>query len=382
MIRFTDVTKRYPAMTRPAVDGLSLEVNEGETCVFVGPSGCGKTTTLKMINRIFEPTSGEISLNGENIISQDADRLRQGIGYVIQKTGLFPHYTVFENVATVPRLLGWDEERITARVRELLQLVGLDPDENVPKYPRELSGGQGQRVGVARAMAADPPVMLMDEPFGAVDPVTRTQLQNEFLTLQQRLRKTICFVTHDIDEAIKMGDRIAIMNDGRLVQYDTPENLLLAPADDFVAEFIGSDRALKVLSLLPVPKVLRRQFRVVKDSAELEAVRASFDASNRNRLVVEDRYSGALGYVTRSDAEKATNARGWNRFIRPFPVTLPPEATLRDALAVMLQHDVGAVPVMDGSRRFLGMVDLEDIRSYVGEAYQESEPDPAEEEPS
>ncbi len=382
MIRFTDVTKRYPAMTRPAVDGLSLEVNEGETCVFVGPSGCGKTTTLKMINRIFEPTSGEISLNGENIISQDADRLRQGIGYVIQKTGLFPHYTVFENVATVPRLLGWDEERITARVRELLQLVGLDPDENVPKYPRELSGGQGQRVGVARAMAADPPVMLMDEPFGAVDPVTRTQLQNEFLTLQQRLRKTICFVTHDIDEAIKMGDRIAIMNDGRLVQYDTPENLLLAPADDFVAEFIGSDRALKVLSLLPVPKVLRRQFRVVKDSAELEAVRASFDASNRNRLVVEDRYSGALGYVTRSDAEKATSARGWNRFIRPFPVTLPPEATLRDALAVMLQHDVGAVPVMDGSRRFLGMVDLEDIRSYVGEAYQESEPDPAEEEPS
>jgi len=382
MIRFTDVTKRYPAMTRPAVDGLSLEVNEGETCVFVGPSGCGKTTTLKMINRIFEPTSGEISLNGENIISQDADRLRQGIGYVIQKTGLFPHYTVFENVATVPRLLGWDEERITARVRELLQLVGLDPDENVPKYPRELSGGQGQRVGVARAMAADPPVMLMDEPFGAVDPVTRTQLQNEFLTLQQRVRKTICFVTHDIDEAIKMGDRIAIMNDGRLVQYDTPENLLLAPADDFVAEFIGSDRALKVLSLLPVPKVLRRQFRVVKDSAELEAVRASFDASNRNRLVVEDRYSGALGYVTRSDAEKATSARGWNRFIRPFPVTLPPEATLRDALAVMLQHDVGAVPVMDGSRRFLGMVDLEDIRSYVGEAYQESEPDPAEEEPS
>ncbi|TVR34115.1 MAG: ATP-binding cassette domain-containing protein [Spirochaetaceae bacterium] len=377
MIRFKNVTKRYPGMVRSAVDGLSLEVNQGETCVFVGPSGCGKTTTLKMVNRIFEPTSGEILVNGENILSQDQDTLRQGIGYVIQKTGLFPHYTVFENVATVPRLLGWDHQRINSRVHELLRLVGLDPDENAHKYPRELSGGQSQRVGVARALAADPPVMLMDEPFGAVDPITRTQLQNEFLTLQQKVRKTICFVTHDIDEAIKMGNRIAIMNNGRLVQYDTPEKLLLAPADDFVAEFIGSDRSLKVLSLLPVPKVLKRQFRVVKETAELETVRASFDATERNRLVIEDENSNVVGYVTRGDAGKASSARGWNRFIKPFPTTLPPEATLRDALAVMLQHDVGAIPVMEHTRKFLGMVYLDDIRSYVGEAYQESEPEPA-----
>ncbi|TVQ37143.1 MAG: ATP-binding cassette domain-containing protein [Spirochaetaceae bacterium] len=382
MIRFSNVSKRYPSMTRPAVDGLSLDVEEGQTCVFVGPSGCGKTTTLKMINRIFEPSSGKIYVNGRDALSQDQDQLRQGIGYVIQKTGLFPHYTVFENVATVPRLLGWDEKRVAVRVRELLQLVGLDPDENVSKYPRELSGGQSQRVGVARAMAADPPVMLMDEPFGAVDPITRTQLQNEFLTLQQKVRKTICFVTHDIDEAIKMGDRIAIMNNGRLVQYDTPENLLLAPADEFVAQFIGSDRSLKVLSLLPLPKVLKRQFRVVRESAELQTVRASFDRSERNRLIVEDDHSNVVGYVTRSDAEKAGSARGWNRFIKPFPATLPPEATLRDALAVMLQHDVGAVPVMESSHTFMGMVYLDDIRSYVGEAYQEREPEQTVEAPS
>lgn len=375
MIQFNRVTKQYPSMTRPAVDKLSLQVQEGETCVFVGPSGCGKTTTLKMINRIFEPTAGEILVNGENVLTQDQDRLRQGIGYVIQKTGLFPHYTVFENVATVPRLLKWEDEKVAERVRELLELVGLDPDENMPKYPRELSGGQSQRVGVARAMAADPPVMLMDEPFGAVDPITRTQLQNEFLTLQQKVRKTICFVTHDIDEAIKMGDRIAIMNNGRLVQYDTPENLLLAPTDDFVAEFIGSDRSLKVLSLLPVPKVLKRQFRVVRETAELGTVRASFDASERNRLVVEDDHGNVVGYVSRSDMGKATSARGWNRFIKAFPATLPPEATLRDALAVMLQHDIGAVPVLEGRRRFMGMVYLDDIRSYVGEAYQERDSD-------
>jgi osmoprotectant transport system ATP-binding protein len=380
MIRFERVGKIYPGMSRPAVEDLSLEIASGETCVFVGPSGCGKTTTLKMTNRIFEPSFGKIFLNGRNILEQDPDLLRQGIGYVIQKTGLFPHYTVFENVATVPRLLGWDEDRITDRVRELLELVGLDPQENWRKFPRELSGGQSQRVGVARAMAADPPVMLMDEPFGAVDPITRTQLQNEFLTLQQKVHKTICFVTHDIDEAIKMGTRIAIMNNGKLVQYDTPENLLLSPADEFVESFIGSDRSLKVLNLLPVDTILKRQFRILPDTADLGTVQSSFDSSHRNRLIVRDENAVILGYITRDDAARATSAQGWNRYIKAFPAILPREATLRDALAVMLEHDVGAVPVLENRRTFRGMVYLDDIRSYVGEAYQEC--DDEDEEPS
>ncbi len=376
MISFKNVTKKYPGMVRPAVEDLSLEIPEGEICVFVGPSGCGKTTTLKMINRIFEPTAGEIFVNGRSVTEQNADTLRQGIGYVIQKTGLFPHYTVYENVATVPRLLGWEEDRTQERVRHLLELVGLDPEENWFKFPRELSGGQGQRVGVARAMAADPPVMLMDEPFGAVDPITRTQLQHEFLNLQRKVQKTICFVTHDIDEAIKMGDRIAIMENGRLVQFDTPENLLLAPANEFVGDFIGSDRSLKVLNLLPVQKVLKRQFRTIRDDADLTDVRSSFADTKRNRVIVENESGTVAGYITREDADRATSARGWNRFIKPFPAGVPMEATLHDALAAMLRYDIGAVPVMDTSRSFRGMVYLDDIRSYVGEAYQEYENGP------
>jgi len=253
MIEFRNVTKSYRGARRPAVDDLSLEVYDGEICVFVGPSGCGKTTSMKMVNRLIEPTSGQILLDGKPNTSLDPVELRRGIGYVIQQVGLFPHRTIAENVAVVPKLLRWNSGRIRERVDELLGLVGLDPETYRDRYPAELSGGQQQRVGVARALAVDPPVMLMDEPFGAVDPLARERLQNEFLDIQSRVRKTIIFVTHDIDEAIKMGDRIAVLEEGGvLAQYDTPERLLTEPASEFVASFVGADRAIKRLALTSV----------------------------------------------------------------------------------------------------------------------------------
>jgi osmoprotectant transport system ATP-binding protein len=253
MIEFRDVSKTYPGSDRPVVNDLSFEILEGEICVLVGPSGCGKTTTMRMVNRLIEPTAGEILIDGEPNTAMSGTGLRRKIGYAIQQIGLFPHRTIAENIATVPSLLGWDKQRIRGRVDELLELVGLDADEYRNRYPAELSGGQQQRVGVARAMAADPPIMLMDEPFGAVDPITRERLQDEFLGIQKDIKKTIVFVTHDIDEAIKMGDKIAILKQGGfLAQYDTPENILSNPNSEFVASFVGNDRILKRLSLLRV----------------------------------------------------------------------------------------------------------------------------------
>jgi osmoprotectant transport system ATP-binding protein len=249
-IRFEAVTKLFPGVARPAVDALDLTVDKGNICVLIGPSGCGKTTTMRMVNRLIEPTSGRILVGDRDVTQGDLVELRRHIGYVIQQIGLFPHMTIAENVATVPKLLGWPEARITARVAEMLALVGLDPGQFLSRYPRHLSGGQRQRVGVARALAADPPVMLMDEPFGAVDPVVRGRLQDEFLAILKRLEKTVILVTHDIDEAIRMGDVVAIMRDGKLVQYDTPDRLLAAPVNGFVADFVGADRALRRLSLV------------------------------------------------------------------------------------------------------------------------------------
>jgi osmoprotectant transport system ATP-binding protein len=256
MIEFRDVSKTYPGSQRPVVNDLSFEVLDGEICVLVGPSGCGKTTSMRMINRLIEPTSGEILIDGEPNTAMSGTKLRRHIGYAIQQIGLFPHRTIAANIATVPQLLEWEKDRITARVDELLELVGLDPEQYRDRYPAELSGGQQQRVGVARAMAADPPIMLMDEPFGAVDPITRHRLQDEFLRIQGEIKKTIVFVTHDIDEAIKMGDRIAILQQGGLLaQYDIPENILAAPNSEFVSSFVGTDRVLKRLSLLRVSDV-------------------------------------------------------------------------------------------------------------------------------
>jgi osmoprotectant transport system ATP-binding protein len=246
-IAFRDVVKRYPGRDRPAVEKLSFEVPPGEICVLIGPSGCGKTTALKMVNRLISITDGDITIDGQSVRDLELTQLRRGIGYVFQQIGLFPHLTIENNIGAVPRLLGWSKTRIRERAGELLELVGLDPEDNLKRYPGEFSGGQQQRIGVARAMAADPPIMLMDEPFGAIDPIARERLQNDFLRLHRKVRKTVIFVTHDIDEAIKMGDQIAIMRDGHLVQMATADELLAAPADEFVASFVGADRGLKRL---------------------------------------------------------------------------------------------------------------------------------------
>jgi osmoprotectant transport system ATP-binding protein len=250
MIEIRGLVKHFAGSPRPAVDHLTLSIPAGELCVLIGPSGCGKTTTMRIINRMIDPDAGEVSVAGVDVMRSDPVTLRRSIGYVIQQIGLFPHWSIADNIATVPKLLGWDDARIAARVDELLHLVGMEPAQYRARFPRELSGGQKQRVGVARALAADPPVMLMDEPFGAIDPITRARLQDEFLRILRGLQKTIVFVTHDVDEAIKMGDRIAILRDGALVQFDTPEAILARPADSFVESFVGTDRALKRLALI------------------------------------------------------------------------------------------------------------------------------------
>jgi osmoprotectant transport system ATP-binding protein len=299
------VTKVYEGSSRPAIDDLSLTIPAGEICVLIGPSGGGKTTAMKMINRLISITSGDITIDGTSVNALEKTELRRGIGYVIQQIGLFPHMTVEHNIGTVPRLLGWDKERIRARSRELLDLVGLDPDEHGHRYPRQLSGGQRQRVGLARAMAADPPLMLMDEPFGAIDPITRERLQNDFLRLHREIRKTVVFVTHDIDEAIKMGDRICILREGGvLAQYDTPEAILAAPADDFVARFVGEDRGLKRLALrrvnevdlLPVPDgdsaPACSQLTTLRDALSLMLTEGS------SGVVVRDDDGAPKGYLT------------------------------------------------------------------------------------
>jgi osmoprotectant transport system ATP-binding protein len=250
LIKLKGLVKQFAGAPRPAVDHLDLDVAAGEVCVLIGPSGCGKTTTMRMVNRLIEPTSGTIEVNGHDVTHMNPVELRRGIGYVIQQVGLFPHMTIAANIATVPHLLGWDETKVARRIDELLQLIGMEPESFRDRYPRELSGGQRQRIGVARALAADPPVLLMDEPFGAIDPINRARVQDEFLKIQRQLKKTVVFVTHDIDEAIKMGDRIALLRDGRLVQQAPPAEMLARPANGFVEDFVGADRALKRLSLI------------------------------------------------------------------------------------------------------------------------------------
>jgi osmoprotectant transport system ATP-binding protein len=312
-VEFRDVSKRYPGQL--AVDGLSFTVPAGKVCILVGPSGSGKTTSLKMVNRLIEPSSGSILIDGHDVLREEPTALRRRIGYVIQQVGLFPHQTIADNVATVPRLLGWPPERIAARTEQLLVLVGLDPSRFARRYPAQLSGGERQRVGVARALAAEPPVMLMDEPFGAVDPIVRDRLQNEFLRIQRDQGTTVLFVTHDIDEAIKLGDRVAVMRSGKLVQFSAPGELLAHPADDFVAEFVGSDRGLKRLGLLTV------------GGADLDAT------------------------VARSSVP--TNA----------PV-LSPAMTLRDALVRMLASEAHVGVVVDRDR-YLGVLTLSTIGRMI-----------------
>jgi osmoprotectant transport system ATP-binding protein len=316
VIRLAGVTKRFPGQPAPAVDGLTLEIEAGRTCVLIGPSGSGKTTTLRMINRLVEPTSGRIEVNGVDVARLDPVRLRRSMGYVIQHVGLFPHLTVAENVATVPRLLRWPAPRVRERVDAMLELVGLEPALYRGRFPRELSGGQRQRAGVARALAADPPVMLMDEPFGAIDPITRGRLQDELLGILRTIGKTVVLVTHDVDEAMKMGDRVAILRDGRLVQYAPPAEILTRPADDFVEAFVGRDRALKRLTLLPVADVMTAGVPpaadadgavVAREASATEALSLML-ASGRTRLAVVDAAGRPVGVVTLDAIRRAAAA--------------------------------------------------------------------------
>ncbi|MDP3255472.1 MAG: ABC transporter ATP-binding protein [Bosea sp. (in: a-proteobacteria)] len=301
-IRLEKVTKLFPGVARPAVDALDLTIETGQVCVLIGPSGCGKTTTMRMVNRLIEPTSGRIFVGGRDVTQADPVELRRHIGYVIQQIGLFPHMTIAQNVATVPKLLGWDPARIKARVAEMLELVGLDPGQFLARYPRHLSGGQRQRVGVARALAADPPVMLMDEPFGAVDPIVRGRLQEEFLAILKRLKKTVILVTHDIDEAIRMGDVVAILKDGRLVQYDTPDRLLAAPVNDFVADFVGADRALRRLSLVRATEAVEpgeaADGFALPGSLSVREVLSALLAEGREAATIRAENGAALGQIT------------------------------------------------------------------------------------
>jgi osmoprotectant transport system ATP-binding protein len=357
MIRLDSVTKVFPGAAAPAVDRLSLEVGEGEICVLVGPSGCGKTTTLKMINRLVEPTSGTIEVAGRDIMSETPHELRRRIGYVIQQVGLFPHRTIAQNMATVPRLLGWDRDRIAARVDELIGLVDLDPAMR-DRYPSELSGGERQRVGVARALAVDPPVLLMDEPFGAVDPIVRSRLQDELLDLHQRVGKTIVFVTHDIDEAIKLGDRVAILNiGGVLEQYAPPAEILGNPAGPFVERFLGSDRGIKRLSLMPILGVPLEDGPVVGPGATHDEARAAMAAYGVDWFgVVGD--GELLGWLWDSDLGEGPGIDGLEP--RRFEVRLSGGDSLRDALDTVITSRTRVAPVFDGDR-YLGMLTAEAI---------------------
>ncbi len=296
-LEFREATKVYGRASDPAVDKLSLTVEAGDICVLVGPSGCGKTTAMRMVNRMIDITDGDILLDGKSVRDRDPAVLRREIGYAIQQIGLFPHKTVGDNVGTVPKLLGWDKDRVRKRTDELLDLVGLDPGQMRDRYPSQLSGGQRQRVGVARALAADPPLLLMDEPFGAVDPIARVRIQGEFLELQRRIEKTVLFVTHDIDEAIRLGDRVAMLRvGGRVAQYGSPQQLLMRPADDFVADFVGADRALKRLSLMPaaemdlepVPDGAGDLLRVEARTPVRTALSEMLEADTEEALVVRD----------------------------------------------------------------------------------------------
>jgi osmoprotectant transport system ATP-binding protein len=362
-VEFRHVTKRYDAGARDtpgAVNDLSLTVPAGRICVLVGPSGCGKTTSLKMVNRLIEPTSGQILIDGQDAAERDPIELRRGIGYVIQQVGLFPHQTIGENVVTVPRLLGWSKERQRARAEELLDLVGLEPGRYRDRYPSQLSGGERQRVGVARALAADPPIMLMDEPFGAVDPIVRERLQNEFLLVQERLAKTILFVTHDIDEAIKMGDLVAVMQvGGHLAQYATPTEILAAPASDFVARFVGADRGLKRLSLHRVADLELEPVVTARPEEDVSTVRERVRTDSFPYLLLVDAENRPIGWVP----EDALPAGGplTEELADPASPLVDQRTTLKDALSMLLDADVHAAIVTDRGGRLLGLVTVQAI---------------------
>jgi osmoprotectant transport system ATP-binding protein len=362
-IELEHVTKRYPGTREAAVDDFSMVVPAGKIVVFVGPSGCGKTTTMRMINRLIEPTSGRITIGGDDALKLDVDTLRRRIGYAIQQAGLFPHFTVAQNIGVVPGLLGWDKQKVTARVEEMMDLVGLDPADFRDRFPRQLSGGQQQRVGVARALAADPPVLLMDEPFGAVDPITRGNLQDELLRLQTELQKTIVFVTHDFDEAVKLGDKIAVLgNQSSILQYDTPEAILANPANDTVAGFVGAGASLKQLTLLRVRDVELQQdaltATVDDDPAE---VRKKLADQRKHFALVLDARRRPTRWV---HARDLTAGASLSTAGKPLRDVVSLQSTLQDALEAMLAEG-GSVPVTGARGEYAGTIQLDTVIATI-----------------
>ncbi len=368
MIKLEKLTKIFPGQKEAAVKELDLEIKEGDVCVLVGPSGCGKTTTMKMINRIYEPTGGKIYIGGEDVLKMDPIKLRLDIGYVIQEIGLFPHMTIEQNVATVPNEKRWPKEKIKEKVDEVMTLVGLDPNIYNTRYPSALSGGQRQRVGVARAMVSDPPIMLMDEPFGAVDPITRARLQNEFLRIQERMGKTIVFVTHDIDEAIKMSDTIAVMREGVIVQHATPSDLLSSPADEFVSNLVGRNRSIKRLHLIRIHEILDEidRLKPTPENASTEEIQKQLDKSEIRAVMVVDRDNKLKGIIGANDLKQRTGEVAAD-YCQDVTDTITSDATLNDALSVMLEAGEGYVAVVNENDQYEGTITLGDLLNVVKE---------------
>ncbi len=379
-VRYEEATKRYGNASQPAVDRLTLEVPAGEICVLVGPSGCGKTTAMRMVNRTVEITEGDVLIGERSIRDREPAQLRREIGYVIQQIGLFPHRTISENIGAVPHLLGWKKDRIRERSAELLELIGLGPELG-DRYPAQLSGGQQQRVGVARALAADPLVMLMDEPFGAIDPINRERLQNEFLRLQREIKKTVLFVTHDIDEAIKLGDRIAVMREGgRVEQYATPAELLMAPATEFVEDFVGADRALKRLALMRVSDINLWEAPLAyvgQATAEVRAKLESPDVEVPYPLLV-DNERRPLGWLSERDLAADVVPEQPDS---PLGPVLELDDVMRDALADLLQAQTQYAPVVDRGGRIAGVLSVEIISEFLASPEAKTDEQPAVERP-
>lgn len=367
MIRLEHVTKIFDSFT--AVDGVSFEVPAGEVCVLLGPSGCGKTTTMKMINRLIAPTSGKIYVDGRDTDEVDEVTLRRSIGYVIQQIGLFPNKTVEDNICVVPDLLGWDRKKSRARAAELLEMVNLDPAIFLRRYPKELSGGQQQRIGVVRALAADPPVLLMDEPFGAIDPINREIIQNEFMKLQSELKKTVVFVSHDIDEAVKMATRIAIFRNGRLVQYDTPDHILAHPANTFVSDFVGSDRTLKRLRLIKVHEVMMADPPRVRAEDTLETAVSMMKDKGHISIVMVGPRGRARGFVTLDMARDKKGLIAENH--EKLPATVNVNEDLRTAISTMFAHDVSWLACVDDDGFYKGYITQRGITHALGATYRD-----------
>ncbi|MBB3303551.1 MULTISPECIES: osmoprotectant ABC transporter ATP-binding protein OsmV [Enterobacterales] len=367
MIKLENLTKTFTqknGTSLNAVDNVSLEVPAGEMCVLLGPSGCGKTTTLKMINRLIPSSSGRILINGEDTSGQDTVTLRRNIGYVIQQIGLFPNMTIEENITVVPRMLGWDKKRCRERATELMSMVALDPTKFLHRYPREMSGGQQQRIGVIRALAADPPVLLMDEPFGAVDPINREVIQNEFLEMQRQLKKTVMLVSHDIDEALKLGDRIAVFGQGKIVQCASPDELLAKPANDFVGSFVGQDRTLKRLLLVQAGDVTDQQPTItVQRNTPLQDAFATMDDNDMRSVTVVDEDGKPLGFVKRREARGSTGR--CEEMLHTFKVTGKAEENLRVVLSKLYEHNTVWMPIVDEEGRYSGEISQDYIADYL-----------------